>query len=1389
MGEALPTTLGPYDVLQPLGRGSGGAVHLARHRVSGEQVAIKSVVTQDERAVASLRREHDILAGLRHPAIVRVLASGLDDAPPWYAMEAINGTTLEEHVRSFWTPAAEIAAIAEDAVRRILDLAQRICSPLAYLHGEGIVHRDLKPRNVLVATDGSIVLVDFGLFWRRGGRDSRELLQVGGDAVGTMAFMAPEQWRGEQVDARADLYALGSILFVLVTGRPPFRTKKDVLDPERAAPVLSSLMGGVPPSLDDLVSRLLAKRPEDRVGYAQDASLALEKLGAPGTEPCAARSYVYGARLVGRTLALDALTERLDALATGRGGLRLLAGESGSGKTRLLTELGISASRRGMTVLTGECAPPAGGAATIAALGALRGPLAAIADRARARDVAEARRLLGDRAGILARYEPRILVPGVAVAPEPRDLPPEAFRHRLFSALEATLGEVGRTDPLMLLLDDLQWADDLSLQFLAHVAARAMPFLVIGTYRSEEASDGLRALASRGASAPLALGRLDAPAVAEIVGDMLAMRPAPAALAGAVARNSEGTRSSWRSTSGPRSRSACSRERPGSGAWARARAPRPSRCPQPSRRSSSATSSLSGDARALVEAASVLGRETTGEILRAMRVAMDATHHDATGMKPELAETLARQILEEPEPDVFRFAHDKVREVAYARIDPSIRPSLHRAAASVLGAVPGRMAEVGRHWEEGGARGPARDAYLEAARSAAESYGLLEAERLYGKALQMGDEPDRERVRAEGELASRVLKVQGRAIEARDVLRRSLSEAQALGDESLAGTCARHLGVACLSLGEIDDARTHLELALETHRRVGDATGEGMALASLADLAYHTGNLPSARQLYEDALSRREGSPSRFEGDVVASLAVIAWEQGRMDDAASLFERARALHATAVDRHREARVTGNLAGLHHHQGRIEEARILYERAATIMREIGDRRSEAIILGNLAICEKEQGRIDDARDRLGRSLAMARDVGDRRLEGRTLGNIAILDHNRGQLDRAEALYREAIDVARQVGDRGVLPVTIGNLADLYQGQGRLADADALEEQALALHREVGDRRFEGHALGKLAEIRRAQGRSREARELVDRAVAIAREVGDLQAEGHALTSIAALSREAGDLAAAGDALERAEEILGGVGEPLVLIAAACERGHLELARGHPADAALQRAEGLAGPLGLAAESEARRAIAGLALRAQEEVYLSTGDPIRQSGFGGGAERWRAEREPILDAVASSGAICDIGCANGLLAECLATWGRERGLGIEPWGIDAGARLVAAARALYPHHAERFSVADAMTWQPARRFPYVYMLHDCVPIDALARQVKRLLKVAVAPGGRLILGAYGSRSRGLAPFDLAGFLAAHGFRVAGTSQGGSPPIAAFAWIDAPPGGCAQ
>lgn len=185
-----------------------------------------------------------------------------------------------------------------------------------------------------------------------------------------------------------------------------------------------------------------------------------------------------------------------------------------------------------------------------------------------------------------------------------------------------------------------------------------------------------------------------------------------------------------------------------------------------------------------------------------------------------------------------------------------------------------------------------------------------------------------------------------------------------------------------------------------------------------------------------------------------------------------------------------------------------------------------------------------------------------------------------------------------------------------------------------------------------------------------------------------------------------------------------------------------------------------------------------IRELESAYLSSSDPMEQSGFSGGRERWIAERSPLVDALDNDGDFLDVGCANGLLVSDVADWAGERGLTVEPHGVDLGARLIDLARERHPDHRGNFSVADAWGWRPRRRWTYVYSILDLSPPGLWCDWLRRLLSW-VEPSGKLIIGSYGSRTRRIEPTDVEAVMSRCGLSVEGSSQGGDPPLTRFAW----------
>ncbi len=262
----LPRIAG-YEVQEVLGRGGMGVVYRARHLRLDRPVAMKMLLAgsyagQEERE--RFQREAEAVAGLRHANIVQLYDAGELDARPYFTMEFVEGGSLAQKIAGMPQPARPSAA-----------LLSQVAEAVHFAHQSGIVHRDLTPANILLATDGTPKVTDFGLA-RRLERGSG--LTLSGVPMGTPSYMAPEQARGEKgaVGPATDVYALGAILYEMLTGRPPFRaetstgTLQQVLHDDPVPP--SRLNPGVPRDLATICLKCLSKEPQRR--YASAAALA-----------------------------------------------------------------------------------------------------------------------------------------------------------------------------------------------------------------------------------------------------------------------------------------------------------------------------------------------------------------------------------------------------------------------------------------------------------------------------------------------------------------------------------------------------------------------------------------------------------------------------------------------------------------------------------------------------------------------------------------------------------------------------------------------------------------------------------------------------------------------------------------------------------------------------------------------------------------------------------------------------------------------------------------------------------------------------------------------------------------------------------------------------------
>ena len=529
-----------YRVVAEIGRGGMGAVFWSHDDLLDRDVAIK-VLTKaglDSEIQLQLMSEAQAVARLNHTNIVSVYDAGDYRGSPFIVMELVEGQPL--------------STVMPRPVDQVISISRQICIALDHAHNHGIVHRDLKPENVFLLPDGTAKLMDFGVAWSGISRVTME-----GEIVGTVFYLAPEQALGEQFDHRVDLYALGVIMYELLTGELPFfadnmlavisqHIKQPVVPPSEKNPQ-------IPPSLDSLVLRLLSKDRDDRPYSALDVLNELERItehlglgidrisgdgaGTQTKEVVKVEALpdflIEGVQpdeigivpFVCRENELQELNRSMQSMLSGAGSTRFISGDVGRGKTSLSTEFAKLAqeSNPELIVVKGSCDAITGMGDPFLPFRDILSMLAggietqwAAGNLTRAQAV-RIWNFLPSALKILVSHGPNLIdkfVPSQEIASRTayhgsidtatrdeiefalassRELARRDILEQssIFEEYTDVLKTLSNARPLLLILEDLHWADSSSLSLLFHLGKRIgrSRILIIGTYRPQEIAD------------------------------------------------------------------------------------------------------------------------------------------------------------------------------------------------------------------------------------------------------------------------------------------------------------------------------------------------------------------------------------------------------------------------------------------------------------------------------------------------------------------------------------------------------------------------------------------------------------------------------------------------------------------------------------------------------------------------------------------------------------------------------------------------------------------------------------------------------------------------------------------------------------------------------------
>ena len=838
---------GRYRIRDFLGQGGRKHVYLADDTQEGTEVAVALFDTEGVNAAVQSRARREAAAMRKlgeHPHVVRVHDSGEEDGNPFIVSEYMPGGDVEalQAAEGGRLDAERAVAIAEDVTRA-----------LEHAHARGIVHRDLKPANVWLGDDGRARLGDFGLATTEG----RSRVS-GGTMVGTVAYLSPEQALGDSSGPESDLYSLGALLYEMLTGRPPFggddavtiisqHLHADPVPPSRRNPE-------VPEALDRIVLELLAKSPDERPEGAAEVRKRLETaLSEPEEKEERAENpldRLAGGVFVGREQELEQMRDAVDQARAGSGGLLLLVGEPGIGKTRTSEELATYAQVNGARVYWGRCREDEGAPAYWPWVQAIRGYV-------RDADPVAMAWQMGGGAAEIAR-----LVPEVA---ERLDIEPaesadsEEARFRLFDAVSSFLVAAARDRPMVLMLDDLHWADEPSLRLLKYATSEvgSSGLLVVGTYRDVELGRHhplARILGELGGTR-ITLRGLSVEAISRYI-EMTAGAKPPPGLAEAVHDQTEGNAFFV----GEVVRLLASEGRLSDPSVWEGEIPQGVREVVGRR-----LDRLSEDANKGLKVAAVIGREFDADVLiRVAEMSMDQLMAGA-------GEAIAERLVTDLGGLRFSFAHALVRETLYEEISPAQRAVMHERIALALeelhGDDPGRLGELAHHFLAAPGADPEKAiGYAErAAEQAMEQFAYEEAAEVYERAfevLDLAEEPDQRRRLALALALGGAEASASQVSDARRAFGQAAECARALGDAD--GLVGAAIGIAMLSdAGKVD--RRLVALIDEALEAIGTEPSAARAalLSAKSQELYWVDAQGQSKPLVEEAIeiARRVDAP------------------------------------------------------------------------------------------------------------------------------------------------------------------------------------------------------------------------------------------------------------------------------------------------------------------------------------------------------------------------------------------------------------------------------------------------------------------------------------------------------------------------------------------------
>jgi anti-anti-sigma factor len=1077
-----------YRIEERIGKTELGVVLRATDTRLGRTVAIKTLSSFGPAASGRFLSQAQRMARLNSPNIVAIFDVDEEKGTVYQITEYVHEPTLRE-------------ALNRPEQIRWLEIASEILLALEYAHSKGIVHGNLKPENVLLSTP--VKLTDFGLRWIEEGQNLQEMPLL----LGSPDYLAPEQILGQPVEPRTDLYAVGVVLYEMLTGRRPFTGEATaVLESqihEQPRP-LREFKPGISPSLEHLVLKLLSKNPEDRYADTLQTRRVLMRLSenepptAVAEKQPAARQKVNRAPMIGRTRQLKQLSDLWQLTGQGQGQCVFITGEAGVGKTRLAEEL--ARQLEPASGFMGQCSDAERRTPYQPFMEAIRNYLRQIPQ-------SQWESALGETASVMATILPELceVMPGLSPIMI-QDANQE--RQRLQDGWRQFLLQTAADQPRLLILDDFHWADAASLQILPYLARQVaeMPVMLLVTYRDADLppehplAEMRQALSRYPHCHYLPLDRLDLDEVRQLL-ESIWRQSVPEDWAQAIFERTGGNPFYIEEVvKNLLDEKAVTME---DGLWqfkplVSVRLPERVRDIVRQR-----VSRLSPVSQELLRLAAVLGQQFVFQDLTAV------TDQPEQLLLESLDELLGRGILQETERSAeLAFSHGEFQEVVYTDLNPVRRRLLHEQVAQALEAAAGDerhniAGQLAYHFHQAGNNANCFAYSLQAARQANQRHAFETALSWYRDAVNHVDELPGlsldERMTAYEGLGN-MLRFHSRYPEAVIVYLKLVELARQSGDAALQSRALVRLADAQNNIGDNRTALANVSTAERLAREADKPLQLAQALYYKGWISRRLGDPATALQIGREALAISESIEPPAAREMAASLSLIGasyYTMGRPQEALDYEEKALNLFRQVNDQERVATLLNNLGATLFSMQEYDRARGYYEESLALHRRMGNRRGEIITLGSLGELLVRTGNYDLGLSRLQQALDLTESAG--RLTQSLYRDMAEGYLGKEDLLQAFKYARKALTLAEESEEQefiGRAWRVLGRVAAAWEGAAdsagtpprEVASARACFEKSDQLLTAVGAATQRALTLKAWAAYEQAQGNAGEAERL-------------------------------------------------------------------------------------------------------------------------------------------------------------------------------------------------------------------------------------------------------------------------------------------------------------